>query len=124
MSLQGPAWPRCVRRLFVGSLLRRPCKTGILISTVLAASPATAKCHLFSVWRFPFPQRCFTALAPEPRMAIHLRPNPPERTVPNQEQIEIPVILLPFEPAPDGDERLRGIALLRDLMSVPPVGQR
>ncbi len=117
MSLQGPAWPRCVRRLFVGSPLRRPCKAGILISTVLAASPASAKCHLFSVWHYPKPQRCFTALAPEPRMAIHLRPNPATNQEQSEEQTEIPVILLPFEPAPDGDERLRGIALLRDLMS-------
>ena len=31
----------------------------ILILAVLAASPAAAKCHLFSVWHYPWPQRCF-----------------------------------------------------------------
>ena len=49
-------------------------------------------------------------------MTIHLRPNPPERTVTNQEQIGIPL--------PDlgdivwgeiGPEELRAIALLREL---------
>jgi hypothetical protein len=32
-----------------------------LISAVLAASPADAKCHLFSVWHYPWPQRCGVA---------------------------------------------------------------
>ena len=70
MSLQGPARRRCVRSLIVGSPLRRPCKTGILVSAVLAVSPATARCHIFSVWHYPKPQRCFTALAPLPTSYI------------------------------------------------------
>jgi hypothetical protein len=35
------------------------------------------------------------------------------------ERIEIPLPALDFEPAPDGDERLRGIAILRELLSAP-----
>ena len=86
---------------------------------LLVSSEASA--HCFRVWHYPKPQRCFTALAPLPR--IHIRPNPPQLTTPNQERIEIPLPALTFESAPDGDDYMHGIAHLRDLMSVPSVGQ-
>ena len=116
MSLQGPAWPRCVRRsLSSAPRLRRPCI--LLVLAVLTASPATAKCHLFSVWHYPKPQKCFTALASLRYRAdlVHeVRTEPESRT--NQEIIPIPL--------PDlsnivwgeiGPEELRAIALLREL---------
>ena len=33
-------------------------RLAFLVLAVLAASPADAKCHLFSDWRYPWPQRC------------------------------------------------------------------
>jgi hypothetical protein len=36
-------------------------RLAFLVLAVLAASPADAKCHLFSVWRYPWPQRCGAA---------------------------------------------------------------
>jgi hypothetical protein len=29
-----------------------------LVLATLAPNPADARCHLFSVWRYPWPQRC------------------------------------------------------------------
>jgi hypothetical protein len=129
MSLQGPAWPRCVRRgQSLVAHLRRPCILNrlstvpswfatILILVILAASPASAKCRLFSVWHYPWPQMCVSA---SHRYVSASVPLPPERTTPNQERIEIPLPLLDNiiwgEVGPD---ELHGIALLRDLMSVP-----
>ena len=113
MSLQGPALASRMRRtLSSGSPLRCPC---ILFSAVLAVTPASAKCHIFSVWHYPKPQRCFTALA-----AFHAKHafvgQTTEREEPNQERIEIPLPKLDDitwgEPGPD---ELRAIALLRAL---------
>ena len=89
---------------------------------LLLATPAEA--HCYRIWRYPKPQRCFTALAPEPirnrgqRVSVlhqHVSASaslPPERigTLPSLDS---------FVPCPDGDERLRGIAFLRALGDVP-----
>jgi hypothetical protein len=83
----------------------------ILILALLAANPATAQCRKFSVWRYPWPQRCFTA-----QRVSAFAPIPPERTEKPSEQITIPLPPLLFEVCQDGDERLRGIAKLRGLM--------
>jgi hypothetical protein len=105
MSLQGPALASRVRSLIVGRSLRRPC---ILLSTVLAVTPASA--HCFHIWHYPKPQKCFTALAPQ-RVSML----PPERTVPKQERIEIALPSLEFVPCQEGDDYLQGIAKLRQL---------
>ena len=132
VSLQGPAWPRCVRRdSSSGGLLRRLCKAVpsrlstvasrlgtvvLLLVIVFSTSPVQAACHHYKLWRFPFPQKCFTALAPLPKLTLHLRPDPPERTVPKQERIEIALPPLEFVPCQEGDDYLQGIAKLRALM--------
>jgi hypothetical protein len=128
MSLQGPAWPRCVRR--IPHSFRRPC---IFFLAMLAPGIANAHCHIFKVWHYNKPQKCFTALAPRRQEAGFFRKEAglfrkeagfmheaQKTNVPNQEQNQIPVILLvlplSFEPAPDGDDYMRGIAELRALM--------
>jgi hypothetical protein len=112
MSLQGPAWPRCVRSLHRrGAPLRRPCILFLAI-TSFSPSPAAAKCHLFAVWHYPKPQKCFTALAPRPisrEIARREAGFVPER-------IEIILPAIDFVPCPDGDERFQGIAKLHALM--------
>jgi hypothetical protein len=81
----------------------------VLILAVLAPTPAAAKCHKFSRWYFPYPQRCVSA---SPRfVSAFVNQTPPKR-----EQIEIPLPLLDFKACPDADdERLQGIAKLRAL---------
>jgi hypothetical protein len=81
--------------------------------TFLLASPAeAARCHIYRVWHYPKPQRCFTAYAPVPRRHPVSRETPPER-------IEILLPALDWNVCPDGDERLQGIAKLRALGMVP-----
>jgi hypothetical protein len=151
VSLQGPAWPRCVRRtLSSGSSLRRPCIYSSLLTpaavgrlcksnvrwkdllqagrdrnairqqsrarmlalfflAMTSSSPVLAKCHIFHIWHYPKPQRCFTALAP-----FHAKPVLRSLET-SQERIEITIPSMDFVPCPDGDERLLGIARLRAL---------
>jgi len=83
----------------------------------LLASPAEAKCHIYSVWHYPKPQRCFTAYAVPGITKLHPKidsqPVLPERI---EIKIEIPI---PDLSADWGggpvDERLLGIAKLRAL---------
>jgi len=70
------------------------------------ATPADA-CHIYRVWHYHKPQRCFTALAPHP-----------QRTSSLPERIMIPLPDLNWVECPPGDERLRGIAFLRALEDV------
>jgi hypothetical protein len=82
--------------------------------TSFSPSPAAAKCHLFSVWHYPKPQKCFTALA-----LFHMKQDlkPASRSLETfQERIEIILPPLEFTPCPDGDERFQGIAKLHALM--------
>jgi hypothetical protein len=78
---------------------------------LLLATPASAKCHHYSHWAFNYPQRCHVmALAPATK-PLRFRNEPlllpPERiTLPDMVDIQW---------APDGDEHLRGLALLRAL---------
>jgi hypothetical protein len=93
-----------------------------VIAALVPSMAFAAKCHQFSIWKFPYPQRCYTALAP---MKLLLQARPPERTTPNQERIGIPL-----PPLADiiwgevGPDELRALALLRNLMSAPSIGQR
>jgi hypothetical protein len=73
---------------------------------IFLATPADA--HCYRIWHYLKPQRCFTALAPLHRTVLsRLRTE------------EIPLPDLNWIDCPLGDERLRGIALLRDLKDVP-----
>src|SRR4029077_20972282 len=84
MSLQGPAWHRCVRRRLVVRL-RRLCRVAAVLASLATASLPTvgaAACHKYSVWHFNFPQRCGRTFQPRQAVAVL----PPERIVPNQEQ--------------------------------------
>ena len=67
---------------------------------IFLATPADA-CHIYRVWHYPKPQKCFTALARQPKRL--------------ESRIEIPLPALDWIDCPPGDERMRGIALLRDL---------
>jgi hypothetical protein len=129
VSLQGPEWPFCVRRvLSSGAHLRRPCILFFLAMTTSWPGTALAKCHIFKVWHYPKPQRCFTALAPLP--AFHMKRISDRSEIPSEtdakpasrvpetshERIEIAIPNMDFVPCPDGDERFQGIAKLHALI--------
>jgi hypothetical protein len=80
--------------------------------TSMWPNPAAAKCHLFSVWHYPKPQKCFTALAPRRTEPVQ---HSSERFS-TEERIDIALPPLEFIPCPDGDERFQGIAKLHALM--------
>lgn len=83
----------------------------------ILATPAYA-CHKFSVWNYPFPQRCPVHIA----QAAIVAPNPPSRPiyleVPGDPDIDIPLPSLDTVFPPDCDaewcQRLKGIGLLRE----------
>lgn len=82
----------------------------LLFLAMTMSWPAEARCHIFRVWHYPKPQRCFVALANHSTIRpIRLNPET------FHERIDIPVPDLEFTPCPDGDERLIGIARLRAL---------
>jgi hypothetical protein len=118
MSLQGPARRRCVRSLNVGSPLRRPCILFFLAMT--SSSPVFAHCHIYRVWHYNKPQRCFTALAPF-HVKRDLSVAKPASRVPetSQERIDIMIPPIDFVPCPEGDERFQGIAKLHAIMDAP-----
>lgn len=91
----------------------------ILIFAVLAASPAGAKCHLFSVWHYQWAQRCGVARQMVRRPVLH---SVAASSVPNQERsknkADTPAIALPSLAQADldgggADEPTRARLLLR-----------
>jgi hypothetical protein len=85
-------------------------------------SPAFAHCHIYRVWHYPKPQRCFTALAPPRHIPEKLARREAgfasvNESAPFRERIDIPVPDIDFSPCPEGDEKLLRIAKLRALMS-------
>ena len=90
-----------------------------LVLALLAANPAAAKCHLFSVWHYPWPQRCGVARQMVRRPVLH---SVAASSVPNQERAEnkadTPEIALPGLATADldggeADEATRARILLR-----------
>src|SRR5579864_3583231 len=43
--------------------MRRNMRKTLIIATILLSTPASA-CKLHKVWHYPYPQKCYTALAP------------------------------------------------------------
>jgi hypothetical protein len=88
--------------------------------SLLLATPVQA--HCFTVWRYPWRQNCHAkyVYVPQPGPLQYQAPLPPQpRPEPEREPEQIK-ILLPFlsddqQWAPEGDDHLRGIALLRSL---------
>lgn len=81
-------------------------RLAIILALALASSPAVA-CHKYSIWHYPFPQRCPVITVARPLS------KKPETF---REQVKIPLPVIEFLPCPDADERLVGIAKLRALM--------
>ena len=101
----------------------------ILVTMTLSTARSEAHCHIFRVWRYPKPQRCFTAMALLPksnRYAQRLNEAKPASRPPetSREQIDIPVPSLEFDACPEGGERMVGIAKLHALYDAPPAGWR
>ena len=129
MSLQGPARPGCVRRgLSSVAHLRRPCILFFLAMTTSWPGSALANCHIFRIWHYNKPQRCF-AYAYVPKIAFHVKRDAgdadfgrkPASRVPEtfQQRIDILIPSIDFVACPEGDERLQGIAKLHALYDAP-----
>jgi hypothetical protein len=88
---------------------------------LIQALPAEARC--FTVWHYPWKQPCHVRFVyvPQPGPLQYRAPLPPQpRPEPEPERIEILLPLLSDDQwAPDGDDHLRGIALLRALRDGP-----
>ena len=53
-------------------------RPAIIIALLGVAQPAHAACHKFSVWRYPWPQRCEAAAHDAPKLVAHSSvPYPP-----------------------------------------------
>jgi hypothetical protein len=95
-------------------------RLAFLVLAVLAASPADAKCHLFSVWHYPKPQRCDVA-----RQMVRFVPSRQSPPIPaNPRQDEAPEIALPSLARADldggeADEPTRAKVLLRAALEAP-----
>jgi hypothetical protein len=78
-----------------------------LLSIIASIGASPVEAHCYRVWHYLKPQRCFTAFAPLPPLT---KPTfPPVR-------IEIPLPSLEdIDWGQEGDERLRGIAKLREI---------
>ena len=92
-----------------------------LILALFAANPAAANCHLFSVWRYPWAQRCGVArqmVRGMPRSPLHVRSEAPfasEAKPPSLREAEIPLPSLARADCDGGeaDEAIRARVLLR-----------
>jgi hypothetical protein len=90
----------------------------LTLALVLLATPAQA-CHRFSVWKFPFPQRC--AVTPERVWHVEFvlpdaDPLPPQP----KPEVDIPLpsledMVFPPDATGDAGDKLKGIGLLRQL---------
>jgi hypothetical protein len=84
------------------------------LALVLLATPANA-CHRFSVWRFPYPQRCglhVVQLEAPPAPAPEPKPPEPEADIPLP---SLENMVFPPDAADEAGQRLKGIGLLREL---------
>ncbi len=95
-----------------------------ILPTTMSMARSEARCHIYKVWKYPKPQRCFVALAKSNRYAQRFNDTKPASREPEtsreqHEQITIPLPMLDFEACQDGDERLQGIARLRALSDGP-----
>ena len=96
----------------------RPCILFFLAMTT--SSPTFAHCHIYRVWHYPKPQRCFTALAPfHAKQGLSVAKPASRILETSQERIDIAIPPIDFMPCPDGNERLQGIAKLHALMDAP-----
>ena len=100
-----------------------PMKQLMFCLVMLATTPAAASCHLYSTWKYPFPQRCPVRFVQTPPLPpknpcvafpemCFLKDIAPERDIPlpSLEGMEFP----PDASGPEW-ERLKGIGLLREL---------
>ena len=94
-----------------------------ILVTTLSTARSEAHCHLHRIWHYKFPQRCFTALAPK-RFVSDVKPFSREPETSREQIIEIVIPPLNFDVCPEGDERLKGIALMREKLDVSPTSQR
>ena len=87
-----------------------------MFATLSTSTTSEARCY--SIWRYPKPQHCglvdrtrhFSAL-------VALAYAKPALRIPetfHEQIIEVPIPPLDFDACPEGDERMRGIALLRE----------
>ena len=89
----------------------------ILVMT-LSTARSEAHCHIYHVWHYLKPQRCFVALA---RSYVKPASRVPETS--RDQIIEVPIPPLDFDACPEGDDKLMGIAKLRALSDVSPANR-
>jgi hypothetical protein len=73
------------------------------LSAFIMIAPARAHCHIFKIWHYRFPQHCAVM---KPRVLVHGT---------SHEQISIPLPSLDWIECQPGDERMLGIARLREM---------
>ena len=98
-----------------------------ILVTTLSTARSEAHCHIYRVWHYPKPQRCFTAMALLPKSNRYAQHEAKPASLPpetSREQIDIPVPPLDFAACPEGGERMVGIAKLHALYDAPPAGWR
>jgi hypothetical protein len=90
----------------------------LTLMLIMMSSPVEA-CHRFSVWKYPYPQRC--AVTPERVWHVEFvlpdaDPLPPQP----KPEVDIPLpsledMVFPPDATGDAGDRLKGIGLLREL---------
>lgn len=89
-------------------------RLAIAMALLALASQADAKCHIYSIWRFPTPQRCEAAKV----VAQRTVEPPPKPTEPAYEgpitDIPLPSLEHMEFPPDSTNERLKGLGLLRE----------
>jgi hypothetical protein len=81
---------------------------------LLATGPASAACHRYSIWHYPWPQRCQRDEV-YPTKTIHAEPEAPLTSV---KEIPLPFLTdIVWGNAPDED--MRGRLMLRAALSPP-----
>jgi hypothetical protein len=86
-------------------------RAALAVIAITLATDSAAACHMHSIWRYPWPQRCYTAYAPQP--LIH-------RAEEQNRDWSVEIVKLPptwkldDEPPVEDPDRARGLNKLKE----------
>ena len=95
-------------------------RAGWIIALMLTCVPASAACRKHAIWHYPWPQRCYTAYAPQPLVHraeeqshdwnVEITKLPPAWNIDEPAHIEVTVPSIVVDPAREqGLDRLKGL---------------